>query len=172
METTLSATTWTDDESRSWSCTVTVSTLARAREAGIDLLTLLTSDLLARCLDDPLLLAETLYLVCQPQIESRALSREQFFDLLHGDHLDGAIAALIEGLIAFSPSSRRQLLREVWNKTRRAWSTLQEQSHARLQSPQVDQTISRLMAQHLAAIDRDLAALAGSGPTSGDSLGS
>jgi hypothetical protein len=60
--------------------------------------------------DNPVLLIETLYAVCQPAIEQRKLAKADFVDSLTGESLEQAADALIEAYINFSPPRKRPAL--------------------------------------------------------------
>jgi hypothetical protein len=105
---------FSDREGREWSVSINVSTIKRVREqAETNLLDVLEdgAKLLAALYDDPIRLVEVLYAVCEPQIQQRELTPEQFGEGFAGDILLEAADALLDGLTDFfqRPEQRRML---------------------------------------------------------------
>jgi hypothetical protein len=105
---------FSDREGREWSVSINVSTIKRVREqAETNLLDVLEdgASLLATLYDDPIRLVEVLYAVCEPQIQQREFTPEQFGEGFAGDILLEAADALLDGLTDFfqRPEQRRML---------------------------------------------------------------
>jgi len=106
-----------DTEGRQWVVRVSVDTLKRVKALlGVDLTEAATGDLMGRLADDPVLLADVLYAVCQPEAEGRDISDEAFGRALGGDAIDEAADALIGALVDFFPKRRRALLEKAKQK--------------------------------------------------------
>ncbi len=133
------ATTWTDSENRSWSCTITVATVKRVQQlAEVNLLEAFDG-LLMKLADDPVSLANVLYAVCKLQADERGVTDEQFGELLGGETIEGATTALVQGIIDFFPSQRRQILKQIWAKTQKARQAVTDLAVEKVESPQLDE---------------------------------
>ena len=111
-----------------WTIEVNVGAIKRVRAlCGIDLLNVITvgedgkpnTELLDRLSDDPVLLVDTLYAVCQPEIEKRGLTDEEFGMSFDGDALVAAAHALLDGVVDFFPEAKRRMFRKVLTVSRR-----------------------------------------------------
>ena len=99
---------FTDSAGRTWTLSVTVGAVKRARDlAAVDPIGAATGDLWARLLEDPVLLVDALYALVKPEADARNVSDEDFGRALVGDALDAALAALEEELLAFFPRHQR-----------------------------------------------------------------
>ena len=83
---------------------ITVATLKRVKaRLALDLASLEEGDppLLARLSVDPLLICDTLYVVCQPQLDAAGLTDEQFGQAMGGEAIFAGQEALFEALTDF-----------------------------------------------------------------------
>lgn len=114
---------FTDTTGRTWAVDIHVQSLKRVRSLlGVDLLTVLDDgcQLLARLHDDPILLVDVLYAVCQPQAQAAGVCDEEFGRSMSGDALLQGTTALLESLSDFFPNARqRAVLKELLQKTQR-----------------------------------------------------
>jgi len=108
-----------DNTGARWPISVTVESVKRVRDLcdGIDLLSLATpgNDLLLR-LEDPCSLVGVLYALCKPEIDKRGVTPEAFGEMFTGEHLEEATTALLEEIIEFFPSKKRQILHHALRK--------------------------------------------------------
>jgi len=138
---------FTDNAGREWSLTINVAALKRVRMlAEVDLADILATTLLQRLAGDPVLLAEVLYAVCQPQAERQGISPESFGEELVGDVIDAATTALLEALADFFPSRRRAALRKALAKVKSLEETALTAAERTLDSDVMD----RVLAEELA----------------------
>jgi hypothetical protein len=159
-------TVWTDPAGRTWSTAINVNAIRRARDlAGVNLLEVFDGDLLPRLADDPVLLVNTLFAVCKPQADERSLTDEQFGELLVGDTIELAAAALVQGIADFFPQDRRAVLLRLWAATVRTRTEAIRMAKDKLDSPLVDQAIDAAIRQASNTIDQRLRSF-------GDSFGS
>jgi len=166
------ATTWTDASNNSWSCAITVATVKRVQQlAGINLLEAFDG-LLMTLADDPIQLANVLYVVCKPQADERKITDEQFGESLAGDVIESATNAFVQGLIDFFPSQRRQVLKQIWAKTQKARQSLTDLATEKVDSPAMDAAIAHQLQEASLEIDRKLAELGSSSGNSQDSSAS
>jgi hypothetical protein len=63
--------------------------------------------------DDPPLLLDILFVLCEAQVAERGLTEQQFCEALEGDALDEATAAYLDESIPFVPRQYRALLAQV-----------------------------------------------------------
>lgn len=139
---------FTDAAGRDWLLTVNVNTVKRVREAlGLNLLEVLGGDVLERLAADPILLVDTLYVICQPQAKERGLSDEQFGEAMAGESIGQAAAALVEALLDFFQPAQRQLLGKLWAKIQQAEGRATAAALTNLERPEIDEAIERVIQQ-------------------------
>ena len=106
-----------DGKKRSWEVSVTVTTLVKAKSLlAIDLLTIIDKDspLLARLIEDPVLLCNLLYVTVKEQADTLKVTDEEFGRGLSGDTLNDATRAFLEALADFFRSTiKRTALKAV-----------------------------------------------------------
>ena len=103
--------TFKDNQDREWTIAVTVASIKRVRQltpAKVDLLKVVENelDLLAKLADDPILLVDTVYVLCKPEADQRGVTDEQFGEAMYGDALERAYVALLEDLCDFFRDAR------------------------------------------------------------------
>ena len=146
-----------DRSGKTWSTAVTVNTVRRVKElVGVDLLDVFNGRLFTQLMDDPVLLVNTLYAVCQPQAEQNNVSDEQFGEQLVGDTIAEATAALTRGIIDFFPRDRRPVLEQTWTAINQVQDKGMTLATAKLKSPLMQQTIEQAMRQAENQIDQRL----------------
>src|SRR4051812_25554865 len=93
-----------DKERRDWELVVDVGQIKRVRDlVKVDLYRIDTES--ERLFGDPVLLVDTLYVLCKTQCESRKFTDEDFGRGLDGDSLHEASNAVMDAVIDFFPSS-------------------------------------------------------------------
>lgn len=111
-----------DTTSREWLVQINTAAIKRCRNLlQVDLLSVLDDEcrLLAQLHDDPVLLVDVLYCLCQPEAETRQITDEQFGQAFSGDVLLNAHTALLEELRDFFPDARqRQVFDQLIQKMR------------------------------------------------------
>jgi hypothetical protein len=121
---------------------VSVATIKRVRTlTGINLLEVIQGELIEQLSSDPILLADCLYAVCQPQAVREGVSDEAFGQALAGDVIDRATTALLEGLIEFFPEPKRRLLEKATAKYRQVQTQALALVEAKLDSPELEAKI-------------------------------
>ena len=78
----------------------------------------LIGKLIERLSNDPILLCDIIYVLCQSEAEQRGISDEDFGRAMAGDAIDHATASLLEELVGFFPKNRRGLLSKALSKYR------------------------------------------------------
>jgi hypothetical protein len=131
-----------DSSGRVWVVDVSVATIKRVRTlTGINLLEVIQGELIEQLSSDPILLADCLYAVCQPQAVREGVSDETFGQALAGDVIDRATTALLEGLIEFFPEPKRRLLEKATAKYRQVQTQALALVEAKLDSPELEAKI-------------------------------
>ncbi len=131
-----------DSSGRVWVVDVSVATIKRVRTlTGVNLLEVIQGELIEQLSSDPILLADCLYAVCQPQAVREGVSDEAFGQSLAGDVIDRATTALLEGLIEFFPEPKRRLLEKATAKYRQVQTQALALVEARLDSPELEAKI-------------------------------
>lgn len=112
--------TFVDEAGRSWSIRIDVSAIRKVRtKRGVDLAKVMGSqEELQKLLDDPCLWVDVLWDLVEEQAETQGVDPEAFAHGLIGDSFEAANNALIEAIIDFFPSSRREILRRLLNKVK------------------------------------------------------
>ncbi len=145
-----------------WEVKINVGSIKRVKGlCEIDLLDAVKDkgELLSRLIDDPVLLCNIVYALCEKQAAEKNITDEQFGEAMAGDALEQATTALLEELVDFFPSRRREVLRAALEKMNQAQEKIADLALARLNDPELDKRID-------AAIE---AAMGGvSGTISGD----
>ena len=148
---------WKDRDDRSWSTAISVTTIARVKEVtGVNLLDIVEGKLLPQFLDDPLLLVEVLYVVSKPQIDERSVTKDAFGDLFVGDVTVDAVNALVQGLLDFFPSGRREMIQRLWQATERAQNEAVKMATSKLNSPLVERALTGAIKKASDEIDQQL----------------
>ena len=164
---------WTDAEGRSWSAAVSVNSIRRVRElVGVNLMEVSDGELMSRLADDPVLLVNTLYAVCKPQADERDVSDEAFGELLVGDTIELAAAALVRGITDFFPKDRRAVLERLWAATKRTRTEATQMAMDKLDSPLVEQAITGAIQKASDEIDQRLRSFGDTSGSSPESLAS
>lgn len=112
--------TFVDETGRSWSIRIDVSAIRKVRtKRGVDLAKVMGSqEELQKLLDDPCLWVDVLWDLIEEQAETQGVIPEAFAHALIGDSFEAANNALIEAIIDFFPSSRREILRRLLSKVK------------------------------------------------------
>lgn len=108
-----------DATGREWSTSINVTTVKRVKERADVLLTdAADSDLVERLYGDVMLLSDVLAAVCLPKIVESGMTATDFGELLAGDVIDHACESLMDDLVLFFPSGRREVVRTIWTAAR------------------------------------------------------
>ena len=118
--------TFLDKDKREWQIVVDVGQIKLVRDlVKVDLYGLFTDEA-KRLFSDPPLLVDTLFVLCRAQAEARKMSDEDFGRALSdGDVLEASADALVDAVMDFFPSSRREILRVTVAKSRQLVPDLQ-----------------------------------------------
>jgi len=149
--------TWTDSKGQVWSMAINVHAIQRARNlVGVNLIDVFDGKLFVQLSDDPVLLVNTIYAVCKPQADERNVTDEQFGELLVGDAIDEATDTLVQGVLDFFPTGRREVLKRLWEKTSKARSAATTLATNKLDSSRIDEALEAVMKEASDEIDRQI----------------
>jgi len=149
---------WTDGQGRDWRTTVTVATVKRTKEMlGVLLTDAADADLVTQLYDDVILLADVLYVVCKPQADERAVTSDQFGELLAGDCIDKACESLMEDLLDFFQPSRRAAAAKKMHVEARKHSAIVKAMAEMMTDQQMDEAVEREIVRAKARLAERLA---------------
>jgi len=134
--------TFTDSKGQEWHVPITVGTIAKVKnECGVDLLTIVEGTLLDKLALNPVLIVSSLYCCCEQQVKQRGLSPEEFGETIDSNTIDSALSALLEALIDFFPSAKRNMLRKAMEKLEAA----NQKAVELMDRPEMDTAITDMM---------------------------
>lgn len=151
---------FTDESDRKWVLRVDVAAIKSVRDALKFNLGDLgeTADNFLRLADDPCLLCDVLYLLCEDQAKERNISDTDFGRLLAGDVIFNATVALEEAITDFFPQAKRSLLQRLRKKTDRVQTMGINLVSEKLDDPELERQIQvRMKAKMEAMIQGSLA---------------
>jgi len=140
--------TYKDADGREWAVKVTVDTIERVREIGVDLGDLTTETIKRLAMDD-VLLVRTLWLVCEKQADERGISAAQFGEAMVGEPLENAFDALRGSLEDFFPPRKRMFWKSMVDAELANQAETFQVSLETLEDPQMRQQFSQAMRDRL-----------------------
>jgi len=140
--------TYKDADGREWAVKVTVDTIERVREIGVDLGDLTTETIKRLAMDD-VLLVRTLWLVCEKQADERGISSAQFGEAMVGEPLENAFDALRGSLEDFFPPRKRMFWKSMVDAELANQAETFKVSLETLEDPQMRQQFSQAMRDRL-----------------------
>lgn len=137
-----------DTTGREWLVEVNVTTLKRVRSlCDVDLLGTVTGNVLERLHSDPVLLVDVIYAICKPEADRLGVSDEDFGRAMAGDAIDHATKALLDSIVAFSPSPKdRANLGRVIQATETAMNRLRDETTRRIADGELERVIEKVVA--------------------------
>ena len=139
--------TFRDNAGREWAIEVTVAAVKRVRSLiQVDLLEAADGKLLEKLASDPVLLCDVVFCLVQPEAKAKGISDEDFGRGLAGEAIERATSAFLEELVDFFPPARRRLLSKALGKLRLLETKAFAVAEKRLDSPELDQELERLLA--------------------------
>jgi hypothetical protein len=142
---------FTDADGREWRLSLTINDIRRIRkEVDVDLADV--GETTMERLGDPVMLVDVLHCLLHSECQSRGLDAVAFARSMRGDTLDQASTALLDAVIDFFPSRRRQFLLTLRDKSEALGKRMQERDQAILESDRLD----RWVEAEIAAADRRL----------------
>lgn len=140
--------TFTDNTGKTWSIAINVGTVKRVRASlDVNLLDAVEGKLIERLVSDPILLCDVIFVLCQQEAETRGITDEQFGQAMAGDAIDAATSALLEELVDFFPSGKRQVLTKALAKLKAFEVKAIELANKRLDDPGLEEKLNQVLEQ-------------------------
>ncbi len=138
---------FTDSEGRNWLIRVDVTAIKAVRnQCGINLGDIGEApEYFARLADDPVLLCDMLFVLCEEQVQERGLSDADFGRLLFGDVIAHATMALGEAIADFFPAKKRSFLRQIQQKLAGIQATAEGLAQENLDDPTLEKELGLAM---------------------------
>lgn len=143
-----------DNQGRSWNFALNVWEMKRIRASlGVDLVNAVAlgkdgnvqADLVDRIANDPCLLVDILWVVCEEQAKEDGVSDVDFGSSLAGDAVEEATRAFLDELVDFFPGARRLFLRKAVELARRYAAQTDSALKAALESPEFEARLAASM---------------------------
>ena len=143
-----------DNQGRSWNFALNVWEMKRIRASlGVDLVNAVAlgkdgnvqADLVDRIANDPCLLVDILWVVCEEQAKEDGVSDVDFGSSLAGDAVEEATRAFLDELVDFFPGARRLFLRKAVELARRYAAQTDAALKAALESPEFEARLGASM---------------------------
>ena len=119
---------FTDTKERAWEVELNVRQMKRVRDVlGIDLVNVIqagrdgavATDTLDRVANDPILLVDILWVLCEGQAKAAGVTDDDFGSSLAGDSIADATRAFLDELVDFFPGARRLFLKKAVDLARK-----------------------------------------------------
>jgi hypothetical protein len=145
-----------DKNGLEWKLAITLDSVEQLRDSlDVDLLDS-TGRVFERLADDVFLLGRTLWRLCEKQAGERSISPDEFSAAVCGDPLDGALAALTEGVANFFPSRRRLLLQRAAAAQTSIRQKAETLAMEKLADPEVENQLVEAMEKRMLADMQDI----------------
>lgn len=141
---------FTCNKGKDWLININVSTLRKVKQSlDFDLLggSGTPLDSLQKLAANPILLCDVLFVLCQDQAKERNITDEQFGEGLCGDAIEHASDALLEELVNFFPSQRREKLKRLLDKGKEAEKLMLDQADKAIDTLTPDKIIGDLFSK-------------------------
>ncbi len=140
--------TFQDSKGRAWTIHIDVNTIRRVKaRVGVDLLLVIEGKLLHELAENPILMVDTLFAVCEPQAQAGGITDVDFAEGLVGDAIDQALTALMEDLVGFFPKGKRQVLATLQSKLNRVYEARTDLSMRRMEAIDLEKAIDQAIAE-------------------------
>ena len=146
--------TFTDAKERSWEIELNIRQMKRVRDTlGIDLVNVIqtnkdgtiATDTLDRVANDPILLCDILWVLCEGQAKAAGVTDDDFGSSLAGDSIESAKRAFLDELFDFFPGARRMILRKAVCLARKYEAESAAAVAEALESPEFEERMKTLL---------------------------
>ena len=138
--------TFTDNAGRTWTVAINVECIKRVKTLlSVNLLDAIEGKLIEQLVSDPVLLCDVIYAICKTEADTKEITDEEFGRAMAGDAIDNATTALLEELVDFFPSGKRQVLAKALTKLKTFQTKAVETASKRLDDPKLDQQLEALL---------------------------
>ena len=141
---------FTDTKDRAWDVELNVRQMKRVRDIlGIDLVNVIqagkdgavATDTLDRVANDPILLVDILWVLCEGQAKAAGVTDDDFGSSLAGDSIADATRAFLDELVDFFPGARRLFLKKAVDLARKYERESSEVLQKVLESPEFEERL-------------------------------
>ena len=141
---------FTDTKDRAWDVELNVRQMKRVRDIlGIDLVNVIqagkdgavATDTLDRVANDPILLVDILWVLCEGQAKAAGVTDDDFGSSLAGDSIADATRAFLDELVDFFPGARRLFLKKAVDLARKYETENLEVLEKALASPEFEERL-------------------------------
>ena len=142
--------TFTDNTGRVWEVELNIRQMKRVRDIlGIDLVNVISAnkdgsvstDTLERVANDPILLVDILWVLCEGQAKAAGVTDDDFGSSLAGDSIADATRAFLDELVDFFPGARRLFLKKAVDLARKYETENLEVLEKALASPEFEERL-------------------------------
>ena len=141
---------FTDTKERVWDVELNVRQMKRVRDVlGIDLVNVIqagkdgavATDTLDRVANDPILLVDILWVLCEGQAKTAGVTDDDFGSSLAGDSISDATRAFLDELVDFFPGARRLFLKKAVDLARKYETENAQMLEKALASPEFEERL-------------------------------
>jgi hypothetical protein len=140
---------FTDNEKRKWIINVNVTTVMKVRALiDFDILDVADQDngVFIRLAEDPVLLVNVLYALCQEQAIAADVSDEDFGRAMAGNVIARATEVLLDEIVNFTPNQRdRERLRRVLRKLKAVETMAHDRLDAMIEGDELEKTAEAML---------------------------
>ena len=142
--------TFKDNTGREWKLVLNVYAMKQLRERlGVDLVNVIQLDksgevkvdLIDRIANDPCLLVDNLWVLCEEQAKVADVTDVAFGSALAGDAIEEATKAFLDELVDFFPGAKRLFLRKAIQFAQKYSGEMTEKLEAALESPELEERL-------------------------------
>ena len=143
-----------DNKGRRWEVTLNVRQVKRIRAVlGIDIANVIALDkggavkvdLIDRIANDPVLLVDVLWVLCEGEAKSAGVTDDDFGSSLAGDSIEHATTAFLDELVDFFPGARRLFLKKAVGLARKYSGELTAVLEKTLDDPELERRVRESM---------------------------
>ena len=141
---------FTDTKERVWDVELNVRQMKRVRDVlGIDLVNVIqagkdgavATDTLDRVANDPILLVDILWVLCEGQAKTAGVTDDDFGSSLAGGSISDATRAFLDELVDFFPGARRLFLKKAVDLARKFETENAQMLEKALASPEFEERL-------------------------------
>ena len=141
---------FTDAKGRSWEIELNIRQMKRVRDIlGVDLVNVIqtrsdgsiATDTIDRVANDPILLCDILWVLCEQQAKLAGVTDDDFGSSLAGDSISDATRAFLDELVDFFPGARRLFLKKAVDLARKYETENLEVLEKALASPEFEERL-------------------------------
>jgi hypothetical protein len=145
---------FTDKNKDKWEIEITVGTAKRVKaDCGVDLINITdfakqTGDEetpLETLMNDPALVVDVLFSLCYKQVAERGINGDAFGELFDYETIQGAVSALVEEIINFTPPVRRKVLMKMYEQGQRVMGEAELEAEKILENPEFEKEVEAFM---------------------------